>query len=318
MDNVAGPATVVFMSETRVPPWKKIAVTGAAGNIGGTVARRLHELGYSLVLLDKRPAIDPPQPFVQTDLRDLDAVRAALDGVDAVCHIGEVPNILPGMTGEEVFDINTAVCRTMLAASREAGVKRFIYTSSCQRYGYWGSRQFLTEKLPDVWPLDESQSACATNLYAESKIANEIQCEAAAGAMQILIYRFPWVLPIGPGERTQRHWKRADEQLFEGFWTYLDIRDAAESYVRGLEPTGPDSSQLSTCEAFHFVADEIVGDVPLRQKMERFLPDWPPLPENWGTHMPPVSLEKARRLLGWWPAYRMSAVIRSGAEQTGT
>lgn len=302
------------MPDAFQPRFKKVAVTGAAGNIGGAVARRLFELGYALVLLDKRPASDPPASFVQTDLRDLDVVRRALEGVDAVCHLGEIPNILAGMTGQEVFDKNTAVCRVMLDASREAGVKRFIYTSSCQIYGYWGVRDFPRTKHPEVWPIDERQPPAPTNLYASSKVENERQC--AVTGMQVLIYRFPWVLPLRPSEKAQRHWKAADEHLFEGFWTYLDLRDAVEAFVRGLDPTGDDFGTASTCEAFHFVSDQVMGASPIREKMRRFLPDWPALPPDWGAHVPPVTCAKAHRLLGWRPQYRMSAVIHSGTEQT--
>lgn len=303
------------MSDGANGKWKKIAVTGAAGGIGGAVAKRFAELGDALVLLDKAPATDPPARFVRTDLRDREKVRAALDGVDAVCHIGEVPNILPGMTGEEVFDTNTAVCRTMLDVSREVGVRRFIYTSSCQYYGYWGGKEFPKRRLPEVWPIDERQPGAPMNKYAESKMMNEAQCRAAAGAMQVFLYRFPWVLPIAPGEKASRHWKRADEILFEGFWTYLDRRDAVEAYVRGLAADVHDEA-IARCEAFHFVADEVVGDAPIRDKMKRFLPDWPAIPDGWPTHQPPVSCEKASRLLGWRPRYRMGAILHPAAEQT--
>ncbi len=322
VDKSALTTTVESMPDvSRSLPWKKVAVTGAAGRIGQAVAQRLFDLGYSLVLLDKAAATHPPLPLILIDLRDRDAVRSALQGVDAVCHIGEVPNILPGMTGPEVFDANTAICRNMLDVSRELGVNRFIYTSSCQRYGYWGGKDFPKHLLPDTWPIDERQGPHPLNKYAESKVANEAQCEAERGAMQMLIYRFPWVIPLKAGERTDRHWKNGDQYLFEGFWTYLDLRDAVEAYVRGLDPRPADTSispDGPKCEAFHFVADEIVGERPIREKMTHFLPDWPSLPADWPTHLPPVTCEKAARLLGWRPSYRMSAVVHRPAEQTAT
>lgn len=296
--------------------WKKVAITGAAGNIGGAVARRLHELGYSLVLIDKKPAADPVAPFIETDLRNRDAVRRALDGVDAVCHLGEVPNILKGMTGDEVFDTNTMICRTMLDVSRDIGVRRFIYTSSCQYYGYWGAPTFPAERLPDCWPLDERQPPCPPNRYAESKVVNEEQCEAASGAMQVFRFRFPWVMPMRASDRANRLYLQADDHLHEGFWTYLDLRDAAEAYVCGLNPTGVDRSKISTCEAFHFVADEVMGPAPIRAKMAKFLKNWPVIPSNWGTHQPPVLCEKAERFLGWRARYRMSQVISDSSKQT--
>ena len=298
------------------PVWKKVAVTGTAGTIGRAVALRLAELGYELVLLDKRPMADPPARFIQTDLREISAVRAALRGVDAICHIGEVPNILPGMTGEEVFDANTSICRTMLEVAGEVGVRRIIYTSSCQVYGYWGTRDFPKDRLSHIWPLDEHQPLAPPNKYAESKVFNERACEKASGSIQVLIYRFPWVVQSRASDRAIRFWNEVDKAVGEGFWSYLDLGDAVESYVHGLDPTGSQSLQISGFEAFHFVADEAIGSTPIREKMAKHLPDWPPIPEGWGTHQPPVSCEKAWRLLGWKPKVRMGAVICPSAIQT--
>lgn len=293
----------------------RIAVTGAAGMIGSAVARRLAELGHELSLLDQKP-LPPDGPagrFIQADARDREAVREMIAGVDVVCHIGEIPNIIRGFTADEVFDTNTAICRTMLEVSREQGVRRFIYTSSCQRYGFWGSREVPRDVIPSVWPLDERQPPSPRNRYAESKVVNEQQCAAAAesGSMEVFVYRFPWVMARRALERAGQLWAHGRDHLGEGFWTYLDLRDAVEAYVLGvrpdrlLEPAG-------RCEAFHFVADEAAGGGHIRERLRRFLPDYPPLPADWPDDTPPVSCQKAARLLGWRPRHRLSDVL--GAE----
>ena len=128
-------------------------------------------------------------------------------------------------------------------------------------------RAFPTTRLPTVWPVDETEPAHPNNRYAESKVFNEQQCRNAAGdAMQVFAYRFPWVMPMRASEKANRMWHRADETLHEGFWTYLDLKDAVEAYVRGLEPSGVDRDAIGRFEAFHFVSDEAMGGLPIRDR----------------------------------------------------
>jgi len=77
----------------------KVLVTGAAGFIGSHVASALAAVGHEVVALDVLlPAVHPDPVgsrrrvaedavFVEADVRDADSVRAALHGVDVVCHL---------------------------------------------------------------------------------------------------------------------------------------------------------------------------------------------------------------------------------------
>jgi nucleoside-diphosphate-sugar epimerase len=283
-----------------------VAVTGAAGTIGSAVAERLAQDGYRLTLLDVRAPKSVPQgaTFHQVDSLDADAVSQALKGATMVCHIGEIPNLLPQFTHEEVLQKNTQICRNVLNAAAGEGVKRLVYTSSCQAYGYWGN-YFPKDLMPSVWPLDERQPLSPRNKYAESKAVNEEQTRsiAKAGGMQALIFRFPWVMSPRASGKVERLWGPADKGIQDGFWTLLDLRDAVEAYALAMRIDRPLAIDPGDCEAFHFVADEVLGEMPIKEKMAMFLPDFPPLPPDWPERRPPVSCHKAATLLGWRPQH---------------
>lgn len=288
---------------------ERIVVTGAAGRIGSVVARRLARDGYDLVLLDRAPAKNVPDgaTYIECDLHDRDRVLAATAGAAVIIHLGEIPALGIGFTDEQVFESNTTACRTMLDAAVAAGARRFIYTSSCQRYGYWGSSDFDKSRPPSRWPIDETLPAAPRGAYAESKAANEAACQQTSDAagLDVFMFRFPWVVPEW-FEVTRERWEKADRNALDGFWTYVHVEDAAEAYTLAVARDRPLEPLPSRCEAFHFVADDVRGILPIREKLERFLPAWPPLPADWPARKPPVSCEKAARYLGWRPMIRLA------------
>jgi dTDP-L-rhamnose 4-epimerase len=121
-----------------------ILVTGGAGFIGSHVTAALLAENHDVSVLDcAHPAAhaEPPEvpdgvPLHRADVRDRDAVRAALRGVDAVVHqaalvgLGAGPGDLPEYVG--CNDLGTAV---LLAAMSEAGIDRLVLASSMVVYG---------------------------------------------------------------------------------------------------------------------------------------------------------------------------------------
>jgi dTDP-L-rhamnose 4-epimerase len=117
-------------------------VTGGAGFIGSHVATALAEAGHDVRLLDSlRPDVhrEPPEldlPLVVGDVRDPDAVAAALTGVEVVVHhaamvgMGVDLDDLPGYAG--CNDLGTAV---LLAQAARAGIGRLVLASSMVVYG---------------------------------------------------------------------------------------------------------------------------------------------------------------------------------------
>ncbi|HEX6751242.1 MAG TPA: SDR family oxidoreductase [Longimicrobium sp.] len=127
-------------------------VTGAAGFIGSNLTELLLSLGQEVVAIDdfstgRRENLEDvaervgPEAaarlrFVEDDIRDLDACRAACRGVDYVLHqaaLGSVPRSLKDPL--RTHDVNVNGFVNMLAAARDAGVRRFVYASSSSVYG---------------------------------------------------------------------------------------------------------------------------------------------------------------------------------------
>jgi nucleoside-diphosphate-sugar epimerase len=135
----------------------KILVTGTEGYIGARLAPFLIATGHDVVGLDTgfyRDGclyLDTPGLAVgpATTYKDLRQVTPGdFAGCDAVIHLAELSNDPLGQNRPEVtFRINHEGSLHIAKAAREAGVRRFVYASSCSVYGL-GSGEFLDETSP--------------------------------------------------------------------------------------------------------------------------------------------------------------------------
>jgi UDP-N-acetylglucosamine 4-epimerase len=154
-------------------------VTGAAGFIGSNLLERLLRLGQNVVGLDNfatgyRRNLEEARAasegnggsfrFIEGDVRDLDTCRAACEGVDVVLHqaaLGSVPRSIDDPLASHSINVDGFV--HMLLASRDAGVKRFVYAASSSTYG-------------DHPSLTKQEDAIGRPLspYAVTKYVNEL------------------------------------------------------------------------------------------------------------------------------------------------
>lgn len=135
----------------------KILVTGTEGYIGARLAPWLHAHGHEVRGLDTgfyrdgTLYLDPVGlPFgPQTTYKDLRHVTPAdFEGFDAVIHLAELSNDPLGQNNPEItFQINHQGSVRIAEAARQAGVRRFVYASSCSVYGV-GTGDFLDETSP--------------------------------------------------------------------------------------------------------------------------------------------------------------------------
>ena len=153
---------------------KKILVTGGAGFIGANLCEALLQMNNTVVCLDnfatgKRENIAPLLDnknfsLQQGDIRNLEDCKKAVAGVDYVLHqaaLGSVPrSIKDPITSNQV---NVSGFLNMLVASRDAGVKRFIYAASSSTYGD-------SEAMPKV----EEVIGKPLSPYAITKYVNEL------------------------------------------------------------------------------------------------------------------------------------------------
>jgi nucleoside-diphosphate-sugar epimerase len=136
----------------------KVLVTGTEGYIGARLAPWLTTRGHEVVGLDTgfyrdgTLYLDPiglPQlpRTIYKDLRTV--VRQDFEGFDAVVHLAELSNDPLGENRPEItFKINHEGSVRIAKAAKQAGVKRFVYTSSCSVYGFGSGGDFLNETSP--------------------------------------------------------------------------------------------------------------------------------------------------------------------------
>ena len=128
-----------------MPPPKLVLITGAAGNVGGTVTAALRAT-HAVRAFDRVPMPDDPSAQVG-DLLDRAAVDRAMVGVHTVIHFGGCPR----MEADFLHDLlkpNIEGLWHMLDAARLAGVKRFIFASSTNvAFGATGLPQLKTDTV---------------------------------------------------------------------------------------------------------------------------------------------------------------------------
>lgn len=135
----------------------RVLVTGTDGYIGSLLGPLLLRSGFDVVGLDAgfyREGVLYTNPieqgmFPQTLARDLRSVTSAdLRGFDAMVHLAELSNDPLGETNPQVtYEINHLGSVALAEAARDAGLRRFVYASSCSVYGA-GSGDFMTEESP--------------------------------------------------------------------------------------------------------------------------------------------------------------------------
>jgi len=142
------------MSDKKI--WN-VLVTGGAGYVGSSLVPKLLEEGHGVTVLDlylygddifKDHRDNPRLREVKGDLRDIETVRDALKGCDAVIHLACISNDPSYDLNPDLGkSINYDAFRPLVRASKEAGVKRFVYASSSSVYGI-KDEAAVTEDLP--------------------------------------------------------------------------------------------------------------------------------------------------------------------------
>ncbi|AJP58994.1 NAD-dependent dehydratase [Pandoraea vervacti] len=135
------------MSQTSGKPFRRLLLTGAAGNLGKQLRGKLAEWADIVRVSDIVPITDaaPHEESMQVDLADRAAVHALLEGVDALVHLGGVSVEAPF---DDILQANILGLYNVYSAAQKQGVKRIVYASSNHAVGFHPVTQVLDIDAP--------------------------------------------------------------------------------------------------------------------------------------------------------------------------
>ena len=147
-------------------------VTGAAGFIGSNLVDYLLDKGQTVVCVDNESANNDKFHWndrainVNVDITDYKGMKNVFTGVDYVFHLASESRLQPAIENPiQAVERNCVGTTVMLQCAREAGVQRFIYSSTSSGYGN------------NPYPNVETQPDDCLNPYSASKVAAEKFCK---------------------------------------------------------------------------------------------------------------------------------------------
>jgi UDP-glucose 4-epimerase len=308
-----------------------VLVTGGAGYIGSVCVEELLNAGHAVTVFDNlseghRAAVDPRAVFIQACLSDAKAIAAALREARAEAIVHFAANALVGesMTNPGKYFRNN-VCHglNLLDAAVAAGVKKFVFSSTCATYG-----------SPERVPITEDLPQRPVNPYGESKLMFEKMLGWYHQLHGLEFVAFRYFNAAGASERFGEH-HRCEPHLIpnvlsvplgrlphvEIFGTdyptpdgtcvrdYIHIIDLAQAHLLALPPGRQGFYNLGNGDGYSVrqvihVCEKVTGrPIPVVEKPRR--PGDPPKLV--------AAAAKAIRELGWKPAHPKLEQIISDA-----
>lgn len=274
----------------------RIALTGSSGKLGTVVARELRAAGHDVIGIDVVGTRGPD--FVQVDLTDygqvvdaLTAVNDRHDGFDAVVHLGAIP--APGIRSDvATFHNNMTATFNVFWAAVRLGIRRLVYASSETVLG------LPFDVPPPYIPVDEEYPPRPESVYSLVKTLEErmaVELVRWHPDLSITGLRFSNVMvpedyaefPSFDADARRRKWN---------LWGYIDARDGAQAVERALEAAPPGF------ETYIIAAADTVMSRPNAELVAEVFPG-APVNGDLGEHDTLLSIDKARRLLGFDPQH---------------
>ncbi|NQT93069.1 MAG: UDP-glucose 4-epimerase GalE [Lentisphaerae bacterium] len=246
----------------------KIFVTGGAGYIGSVTVERMLDRGHDVLVFDNlerghRKAVDPRARLVVGDLRERDAILPALSGFkpDAVMHFAAYARVEESVEQPfSYFRNNVNGVINLAEAMVTAGVRRFVFSSTCAVYGE-----------PVTVPISEDHRLLPENPYGWSKRMAEQVLEALqqAGTIHPVCLRYfnacgaterfgeahepethliPIALEVAAGRREKILMYGDDYETTDGTCVrdYIHVVDLAEAHILALTTDHAGAFNLGT------------------------------------------------------------------------
>jgi len=213
-------------------------VTGAAGFLGSHVARQLVASGETVRVLlrassSNRAIADLPLEYVTGDLRDKESLQRAAEGMQRIFHVA-ADYRLWAKNKQDIYDSNVGGTRNLLEAAKQAGVEKFIYTSTVAT---------IAVDRPEL-PTEATSAKLEEMVghYKRSKWQAEEEVRSAARAGFPALIAMP-TTPVGPWD-----WKPTP--------TGKIILDFLNGKMPGYVETGLNFVGVEDCAAGHLLVAE--------------------------------------------------------------
>jgi UDP-glucose 4-epimerase len=287
----------------------KVLVTGGSGFIGSHVVDKLRDRGIPVRIFDMVvPTFRSDVEFYHGSLLDLEALRMAMSGIDAVYHLAAVADV------KDVYEqphyaesINVRGTSNVLEAARLGRLKRLIYGSTTWVYSEV-SENSVTEDTPLRAP---------THLYTATKIASEYYCQCYSKLYDLPVTILRYGIPYGPRARDGAVVPMFVRNALSGkplriagdgsqFRKFVYVEDLAEGNVLALRPAGAnkvynlDGVETVTILQIAETIQKVVGNVTIEFCDGR--------PGDFSGKE--ISSARARKELGWEPRIRFDEGVR--------
>jgi nucleoside-diphosphate-sugar epimerase len=291
-----------------------IVVTGGTGKLGRACVKDLMAHGYQVTSIDMAPPpglSNPPLPgqisFSRANLADFGEAMAALSMIDervekvtGVVHLAAIA--APGQAPNHViFQTNINSTYNIFEAARQLGIRNIVWASSETVFG------IPYPKGPAYVPVDE-EIARPETAYSLSKLMGEKMAEQFCRwdpRLKIVGLRFSNVMDPGDYARFPGYDKDPNARRFN-LWTYIDARDAAQAVRLALEAKIKGAEVFGIANADSVMSrsnSELLDKVYPKAKSTRAIKDNESL----------ISIEKARRVLGYRPRYSWRKQVEAAA-----
>jgi nucleoside-diphosphate-sugar epimerase len=276
----------------------RVVVTGGSGKLGRACVADLVAHGWAVVNVDRTPSPSPLSSFVKVDLTDfgqtleaLSAVDGQYSRVDAVVHLAAIP--APGLTtNAATFANNITSTYNVFAAARHAGITNIVWASSETVLG------LPFDTPPPYIPVDEEYPARPESTYSlvkhlEEQLARQL-CRWDKD-LKMIGLRFSNVMD--PADYVAFPSYDADPALRKWtLWGYIDARDGAQAIRKALQ------YEARGCDVFIIASPDTVMSRPNSELIKQVFPDVE-LRHEVGEHETLLSIDKARRVLGYDPQF---------------
>ncbi len=288
-----------------------IVVTGGSGKAGRAIIRELLAHGYAVMGVDTVLPADPPCHFMQADLSDMgqtvevlrqsagtiDRRRNPFGTAEAVIHMAGIPR--PSQAPDSVtFQNNIMSTYNVFSAATTLGMRRVVWASSETTYGLP-----FTRTPPHFAPVTEDHPLAPETAYALAKS----MCEDMAREMhrwnpdtRFVALRISNIFEEPDYQQIPTYWDDPALRRWN-LWSWVDSRDVAEACRLALEADAPGA------DAFTIAAADTLMRRPSRDLMAESFPGVPVDPAL-GTFGTLLSIEKARRVLGYTPRHSWRTV----------